>query len=64
MNKTLIEKMKKSAGYRENYAIENGTGSIRREGEYTLITFTYSEDDEYQDANGATYCIERSAWIG
>lgn len=50
----------KSAGWRELYAIEHG--QPQRKG--NKITWTYSEADEYQDGNGATYDIERRQWVG
>lgn len=55
-----IREARKSAGWRELYAIEHG--QPQRKG--NMITWTYSEADEYQDANGATYDIERRQWVG
>lgn len=55
-----IREAQKSAGWRELYAIEHGTP--QRVGD--RITWTYSEADEYQDGNGATYDIERRQWVG
>ena len=49
----------KSAGWRELYAIEHGNPS--QEG--NLITWNYDKEDDYQDANGATYDIERRRWV-
>ena len=56
----IIREAHKSAGWRELYAIEHGTP--QRVGD--RITWTYSEAEEYQDANGATYDIERRRWVG
>ena len=55
-----IREARKSAGWRELYAIEHGTP--QRKG--NRITWTYSDTDEYQDGNGATYDIERRQWVG
>ena len=54
-----IREARKSAGWRELYAIEHG--QPQRSGD--RITWRYSEADEYQDANGATYDIERRQWV-
>lgn len=56
----IIREAHKSAGWRELYAIEHGNPS--QEG--NLITWTYDKEDDYQDANGATYDIERRRWVG
>ena len=56
----IIREAHKSAGWRELYAIEHGNPS--QEG--NLITWTYDKGDDYQDANGATYDIERRRWVG
>lgn len=55
-----IREARKSAGWRELYAIEHG--QPQRKG--NMITWKYSEADEYQDGNGATYDIERRQWVG
>lgn len=55
-----IREARKSAGWRELYAIEHG--QPQRKG--NMITWRYSEADEYQDGNGATYDIERRQWVG
>lgn len=54
-----IREARKSAGWRELYAIEHG--QPQRKG--NKITWTYSEADEYQDGNGATYDIESRRWV-
>lgn len=54
-----IREARKSAGWRELYAIEHDTP--QRSGD--KITWRYSEADEYQDGNGATYDIERRQWV-
>lgn len=51
------------AGYRERYAMEHGVGKIVDVNGHKCICFTYSEDDEYQDANGATYDTVRKEWV-
>lgn len=55
--------MLQSAGYRENYAIEHGQLDVVTVNNHRCYKFTYSEDNEYQDANGATYDTIRKAWI-
>lgn len=52
-----------SAGYRERYAIEHGTRALVRNGDHNLWVFIYSEDDPYQDANGATYDATEGRWV-
>lgn len=54
-----IREARKSAGWRELYAIEHGNPS--QEG--NLITWTYDKEDDYQDANGVAYDIERRRWV-
>lgn len=51
------------AGYRERYAMENGTEKATTENGEKLYIFTYSDAIPYQDANGATYNATRKAWI-
>lgn len=55
-----IREARKSAGWRELYAIEHG----RPQRNGNIIRWTYSEAEEYQDGNGATYDIERRQWVG
>lgn len=60
-----IDRAKELAGEREKYAMEHGTKKCnfdRRTGEMSW-TWTYSDEDDYQDANGATYSINRHAWV-
>ena len=60
-----IDKAKDLAGEREKYAMEHGEKKVnfdRRTGEMSW-SWHYSSDDPYQDANGATYSINRHAWI-
>lgn len=52
-----------TAGARELYALRNGKVEEVTVGGHYCLRFTYSPDDEYQDANGATFCPERDAWI-
>lgn len=54
-----IREARKSAGWRELCAIEHGTPSQVG----NMITWTYSEADEYQDGNGAAYDISRRRWV-
>ena len=60
-------KMKKAyetAGYRERYAIEHGNKSIVYVNGRKCFKFTYSVNEEYQDANGALYDTIAACWIG
>lgn len=60
-----IDRAKDLAGEREKYAMEHGEKKCnfnRQTGELSW-TWVYSEDDEYQDANGATYSINRHKWV-
>lgn len=58
--------MLKKAGHREKYAIDNGEVEIMYHGSdaHKCYRFTYSDENEYQDANGATYDTVRKTWIG
>lgn len=60
IDEMTIREARKSAGWRELYAIEHGTPSQAG----NVITWTYDNDAEYQDGNGATYDIERRQWVG
>ena len=44
-----------TAGFRERYAMENGTKSTVYLNGHKCYKFTYSKDVDYQDANGALY---------
>lgn len=65
MKKFLNEEMKTArslAGWRERYAMEHGKrATIYINGE-KCYKFTYSTENEYQDANGATFNTARRAW--
>lgn len=52
-----------AAGYRERYAMENGKRLSVNINGHRCIKFTYSENDPYQDANGATFDTVRCVWI-
>lgn len=52
-----------TAGYRERYAMENGKRTYKNITGDNCIVFTYNKKDKYQDANGATYNIDRAAWV-
>ena len=51
------------AGYRERYAIKNGKKNIKYINGHKCYVYTYSDDEEYQDANGATYDTVTKNWI-
>lgn len=53
-----------AAGYRERFAMKNGTKKVEKWGNRTVWRYFYSPTIEYQDANGATYDPEREVWVG
>lgn len=53
-----------SAGYRERYAMKHGKPSVVYYGSHKCYKFTYSADDEYQDANGSLYDTITKSWRG
>lgn len=60
-----IDRAKELAGVREKYAMEHGEKKVnfdKRTGEMSW-SWNYSDEDPYQDANGATYSINRHAWV-
>lgn len=61
---SLIEKIaREKAGFREKYAMDHGVGKHVRDGNHHLICYTYSEDDSYQDANGAAFDVMEKRWV-
>lgn len=54
-----IREARKSAGWRELYAIEHGTPSQAG----NVITWSYDNEGDYQGANGAAYDISRRRWV-
>ena len=62
MNEKTRKEAEARAGYREKYAMKNGTPTKRTENGETLYIFTYTKKDAYQDANGATYNATRKTW--
>jgi hypothetical protein len=52
-----------NAGFRERYAIMHGEREIKTINSHKCYVFTYSDDIEYQDANGATYDTVAKSWI-
>lgn len=60
---TNLEMLNK-AGYREKYAMKHGTVKTVYHGSHKCYEFTYSEQDEYQDANGALYDTVTKSWRG
>lgn len=53
-----------AGGYRERYAMDNGDREIRMVNGHRLWIFRYSNDDPYQDGNGATFDCKERKWIG
>lgn len=55
----------KKGGYRERYAMENGKLYSHKDSRgHIMWEFTYGTDNEYQDANGATYDLTEGRWVG
>ena len=55
----------KKGGYRERYAMENGKLYSHKDSRgHIMWEFTYETDNEYQDANGATYDLTEGRWVG
>ena len=61
--KTVFEAAYESAGFREKFAMEHGSRRIYYSGGKKFIKFLYSKETEYQDANGATFCISTGKWV-
>ena len=51
-------------GNRERFAMKYGDVSIIYINGHKCKKYTYSEYEEYQDANGATYDTVTKKWIG
>ena len=54
---------RKAAGWRENYAMDKGGSETLYINGHKCFKFTYSNNDAYQDANGATFDVVRGVWI-
>lgn len=52
-----------NGGYRERFAMENGSRTIICVNGHKCFKFTYPSQQEYQDANGATYDTVAGVWI-
>lgn len=66
MTKELISVKRiaaKQAGARELYAMHHGKSSVITIEGRRCLRFTYSEDDVYQDANGATFDMDNWKWV-
>lgn len=57
------EKAYMAGGFRERYAMDNGTETEIEFGGDKCLRYTYSKDDAYQDGNGAIWDINRGKWI-
>lgn len=55
--------MLRVAGDREKFALDNGTPRAYKNGGRVLVRFEYGANIEYQYANGATWDVERRAWV-
>lgn len=53
----------KLGGYREHYAMQYGVKETKKEKGKKYLVYTYSQNDPYQDANGATYDVAEAKWV-
>lgn len=58
-----MKKAYEAAGYREKYAMDNGTMSRKTLNGHTVLVYRYSKYDPYQDANGATFDTVSNSWV-
>lgn len=63
MNAQTRKKAYSAAGFRERFALTNGTPEETTIHGNKCIKFTYSASLEYQDANGAIFDTVRGEWI-
>lgn len=63
LRKTEEQRAFKNAGFRERYAMEHGKKEVKIINKHRCIKYTYSNEKEYQDANGATYDTVTNNWI-
>lgn len=59
----IREKAYQQGGFRERYAMDNGTEREVEFGGDRCLRYDYDRNDPYQDANGAMYDIDRGCWI-
>ena len=52
-----------AGGFRERYAMDHGTKEIKTINGHRLWIFRYSPDNDYQDANGATFDCKSRRWV-
>lgn len=57
-----MREMCDSASFRERYAVLHGERETKIINGHKCYAFTYSDDDEYQDANGALYDTVEKRW--
>lgn len=50
-------------GFRERYAMDNGTEKIVEYGGHKCLRYDYDHNDPYQDANGAMWDMTKGTWI-
>lgn len=58
-----MQKAYNAGGFRERYAMEHGNKAVIYVHGKKCYKFTYSAQEEYQDANGATFDTVRGVWI-
>ena len=63
MTKKVYKEAERAAGWREKYALQNGTSQPVMVNGERCYRFAYSKENEYQGANGAIYNPRRKAWI-
>ena len=62
-NKEMYKKAYEKGGYRERFAMDNGTAIFKKWGSNDCVSFEYSLEIPYQDGNGATYDLTAQKWI-
>lgn len=58
-----MQKAYNAGGFRERYAMEHGNKAVIYVHGQKCYKFTYPAQEEYQDANGATFNAVRGVWI-
>lgn len=63
IEKANLSNAREAAGYREKYAMDHGQRIVFFQNGKEFWKFSYSDTDEYQDANGATWDVKENKWI-
>lgn len=59
----VLKEAYEKGGFRERYAMDFGEKKTVTIGGHKCCRFTYSKEDAYQDANGATYDTVKKEWV-